>query len=125
VEGAEVDRLGPGFPQEGIVNRADNTGSGSGATVDHRRFVDGAEGAHGLEDRVGEARAVRGIEFVEVITGGFPILMNAERKVEGRLASQPSDVGTGFGGAKIEEVAVQVETGGVFAGADSETGGVQ
>ena len=125
VMGAKVDRFGPRFPQQGIVNWPDDAGGGRRSTVDGEGFVDGAERADGLEHGFGEAAGIFGVELVKIEAGGLPILVQTEREIERRLTLQPCDVGTRLRCAEIEVVAVKVETGGAFTGAKGEPGGIK
>jgi len=51
--------------------------------------------------------------------------MDAKRKMEGRLALEPSDVRLGLLGANIKKVAIEVVAGSIFARAAYETGRIQ
>jgi len=51
--------------------------------------------------------------------------MDAEREVEGWLALEPTDVRAGLGGADVEEIAIEIETCGIFARPADEAGGVE
>lgn len=123
--GTKVDRLGPGFAQEGIIDGANDPGGGGRAAVDGSGFVDGAERAHGRKNRLGEAGAMFRVEFVEIEACGLPVLVNAEREIERGLTFQPGDVCSGLSGAEVEVVAVEVEPGRIFPRAAGETIGVK
>jgi hypothetical protein len=46
--GAKVDRFGPRFPQQGVVDWPDDAGGRRRPTVDGKGFVDGAKWADGF-----------------------------------------------------------------------------
>ena len=123
--GTKVDRLGPGFPQEGIIDGANDPGGGGCATVDGGGFVDGAKRARGREDWIGEAGTTLRVEFVEIEACGLPIFMYAEREIERGLTLQPGDVRAGLDGAEVEVVAVEIESGDIFPCATGEASGVK
>lgn len=123
--GKEVDGFGPGFTEERVVLRVDEAREGDGAAVDDGGGVDGQVRGGGGEEGRGEAGLAGRGELVEVVARGFPVLVEAEREVERRLAAEPGNVGGDLGGAGVAVVAVEVDGFGVFAGAEREAGGVE
>ncbi len=123
--GAQVDGFGPGFAEKRIVLRVDEARDGDGAAVDDGGGVDGQVRGGGGEEGRGEAGLVGRGELVEVVAGGFPVLVQAEREVEGWLAAEPGDVSGDLGRAGMAVVAIEVDGLGVFAGAEREAGGVE
>lgn len=66
-----------------------------------------------------------GIEFVEVEAVGFPVFVQAEGEVEGRLRCEPARVGEHFRRDGRVVFAVEVDAAGVFAAVEREASRVE
>ena len=97
--GAQGDGFGPSFTEKRVVLRVDEARDGDGAAVDDGGGVDGQVRGGGGEEGRGEASLAGRGELIEVVPCGFPVLVEAEREVERRLAAEPGNVGDDLGGA--------------------------
>lgn len=121
----EVDGFGVAFLDFGEGLGADDAVAGGGA-VDLGGGFGGEVFRGGGEDAVGVAGLVTKIELVEVEASALPVFVEVDRAVELRnVALDPAGVGADLFGGEVAVVAVEVDAGGVFAGAVGEAVGIQ
>src|SRR5207248_3186504 len=88
---------------------------------DSRGAIDGAYLADSIQYGVRVRRAVIGIRLEQVKAVRFPIFMQAQAKIEIRLAFQPCDVRNRFGRRRLAVLPVQIDPGGIFTPVQRKT----
>ncbi len=93
--------------------------------VDAIRAVDRAGLANGIDDILRHSEQVVWVQFVQIKAGGFPVLVQADAKIELGQAVDPFGVRPHLAGLDVAIVAVEIDAGPVFTGVVREAGRVE